>query len=124
MAGIWSWNESRQAPSLDGCRRKLARANHHIENIAADERSFLDSLSCGYGFRRDFHGYPPSLILTVEKINFPQVPDNLSIVAGEAIYQLRTTLDHLVFELIRAQSNEPTRDNAWPIHTKKKNVDL
>ena len=117
MTGIWSFDTRRQPPSLDGCRRKVERAKHHIENITADARSFL--ASCGYRFRRDHQGDPPSLILTVEQINLPQVPEQFSIVAGEAIYQLRTTLDHLVFELIRSQNQVPTRKNSWPILTKK-----
>ena len=111
--GIWKWNTSPQAPSLDGCRRKLKRAKHLIENITAEGRSFL--ASCGYRCRRDHQGDPPSLILTVEEVNFPPAPDRFSILAGEAIYQLRTTLDHLVFELIRTQKNEPNRENSWPI---------
>ena len=117
MGGIWSWDTSRQSPSLDGCRRKLERAKHHIKNIIADEKCFLDS--CGYRFRRDHQGEPPWLILTVEEVNLPQVPEQFSIVAGEAIYQLRTTLDHLIFELIRSQEHDPTRDNSWPILTQE-----
>ena len=117
MTGIWSYNTSRQTPSLDGCRRKVERAKHHIDNITADARSFLTS--CGYRLRRDHQGDPPWLILTVEEVNLPQVPEQFSIVAGEAIYQLRTTLDHLVFELIRLQNHEPTRKNSWPILTQK-----
>ena len=122
MTGIWSYNTSRQTPSLDGCRRKVERAKHHIEIITADARSFL--ASCGYRFRRDHQGDPPSLILTVEEVNLPQVPEQFSIVAGEAIYQLRTTLDHLVFELIRSQNQVPTRKNSWPILTKKNMLDF
>ncbi len=122
MTGIWSYNTSRQTPSLDGCRKKVERAKHHIEIITADARSFL--ASCGYRFRRDHQGDPPSLILTVEEVNLPQVPEQFSIVAGEAIYQLRNTLDHLVFELIRSQNQVPTRKNSWPILTKKNMLDF
>ena len=117
MGGTWSWDTSRQSPSLDGCRRKLERAKHHIKNIIADEKCFL--ASCGYRFRRDHQGDPLWLILTVEEVNLPQVPEQFSIVAGEAIYQLRTTLDHLLFELIRSQEHVPTKDNSWPIMTQE-----
>ena len=122
MTGIWSYNTSRQTPSLGGCRRKVERAKQHIENITADARSFL--ASCGYRLRRDHQGDPSSLILTVEEVNLPQVPEQFSIVAGEAIYQLRTTLDHLVFELIRSHNHVPTRKNSWPSLTQINMLDF
>ena len=53
--------------------------------------------------------------MTVEEVNFPPVPDYFSILTGEAVYHLRSTLDHLVAELIRANNCKPSRQSMWPV---------
>ena len=108
-----SFSFARNRPSLEGPRRKIERANEHIENLSAKVSSFLGR--CGYKVRRDFEGDPPFFVVTVEEVNFPPVPNHFSILAGEAIYHLQTALDHLIFELIRANQHEPSRENMWPI---------
>lgn len=113
MVSIWSWNTTPKPPSLEGPLRKIERADEHIQSLTTDISSFLDS--CGYQVRSEFKGNPPSLYLTIEEVNFPPVPDQFSILAGEAIYHLRSALDHLVYQLVRVNKNEPTRKNAWPI---------
>ena len=45
----------------------------------------------------------------------PDVPIEWSIRAGEVLYNLRSALDHLVWQLVLANGNEPTRDNQFPI---------
>ena len=110
---MWSFTHARKAPSLEGPLRKIEWAKKHTDNLTAKVNSFL--ALCGYKVRKDFVGDPPSLVVTVEKVNFPPVPDDFSILAGEAIYHLRTALDHLIFELIRANKHEPSRENMWPV---------
>ena len=96
MSGTLSWNTTRNSPSLDGPLRKIERANEHIKNLSTNVNSFLGS--CGYKVRRDFEGNPPSFVVTVEEVTFPPVPDYFSILTGEAVYHLRSSLDHLIIE--------------------------
>ncbi len=114
----WSWSMAREEPSLEAPLRKIERADEHIANLSAKIDAFLSS--CGYKVRRDFQGDPPWLKITVEEVNFPPVPYEFSILAGEAVYHLRSALDYLVFELIRANKNEPFRSRkiAWPIFSR------
>ncbi|MDE0163530.1 MAG: hypothetical protein OXL36_00410 [Bryobacterales bacterium] len=110
---VWSWNTARQPPSVDGPLAKIERAHAHIKNLDADINRFLKK--CGYRFRRHFKGDPPTLVVTVKEAKFPPVPDHFSLLAGEAIYQLRTSLDHLFYELVRANREKPSRRSGWPI---------
>ena len=110
---MWSYTHTRKAPSLEGPLKKIERANEHIENLSIKVNSFLGL--CGYKVRRDFEGDPPSFVVTVEEVNFPPVPNQFSIIAGEVVYHLRSALDHVIFELIRANRREPSGENMWPV---------
>ena len=41
------------------------------------------------------------------------VPDTISVIAGEIIYQLRSALDHLVFDLVKLNPKGIPLHNAW-----------
>ena len=114
----YSYSHARKASSLEGPLKKIERANEHIENLSAEVNSFLGL--CGYKVRRDFEGDPPSFVVTVEEVNFPPVPNQFSIIAGEVVYHLRSALDHLIFELIRANRREPSGENMWPVLSQKR----
>ena len=45
----------------------------------------------------------------------PEVPIEWSIRVGEILYNLRSVLDHLVWQLVLASGNKPTRFNQFPI---------
>jgi hypothetical protein len=45
----------------------------------------------------------------------PVLPDTFSLIMGDALHNLRSTLDYLVCELVRVQGNEPTTQTAFPI---------
>ncbi len=45
----------------------------------------------------------------------PEVPIGWSIRIGEIVYHLRTALDHLVWQLVIANENVPSRRNSFPI---------
>ena len=45
----------------------------------------------------------------------PEAPMEWSIRVGEILYNLRSALDHLVWQLVLASGNEPTRFNQFPI---------
>jgi hypothetical protein len=49
-----------------------------------------------------------------KKLNIPKPPPvEISILAGEMIYQMRSALDHLVFELIKRNPHVSTIDPDW-----------
>ena len=46
----------------------------------------------------------------------PQPPIEWSIRAGEFAYNLRSALDHLVWQLVKVNGEEPSRGNSFPIY--------
>lgn len=52
-----------------------------------------------------------------KKLNVPKPPPvQISILAGEMVYQMRSGLDHLVFDVIKKNSNISTIDPEWEEH--------
>jgi hypothetical protein len=51
------------------------------------------------------------------KLNIPKSPpQEISILAGEMIYQMRSALDHLAFEIVKLNPNISTIDAGWREH--------
>ncbi|HXY43241.1 MAG TPA: hypothetical protein VEH29_03560 [Acidimicrobiales bacterium] len=48
-------------------------------------------------------------------VNPPPIGPQLSAIAGDCIHNLRCSLDHLVFELIRLNGGEPSNNSGFPI---------
>jgi hypothetical protein len=52
-----------------------------------------------------------------KQLNVPKAPPiEISILAGEAIYHMRSALDHLVFDVIQRNPHVPTIDPEWEEH--------
>jgi hypothetical protein len=102
--------------TLDDILAKLARAREHI--LAADEevRAFVDNKdrSSVENLALD-DGSDASRAFAREHAD-REVPKHLRIVAGEAVHQLRTLLDHLVHCLIVANNGKPNGRNGFPIY--------
>ncbi len=47
------------------------------------------------------------------------VPLRLSLLAGDAIHNARSALDHLVYQLVLADDGDPSPRTAFPIHVKE-----
>ena len=48
-------------------------------------------------------------------------PIRLGVIVGDFIHNLRSALDHLVWQFVRREGNRPRRSNAFPIHTSQEN---
>src|SRR5690349_21426254 len=96
-----------------GFRAKVERDEEQIENIKAESDAFLLSQPPPYRIVRnaknegrayDWYGFAER-----------PVPPIVSILAGEAIHQLRSSLDHLVSAMARERGNEITSDHGFPV---------
>jgi len=91
-------------------RAKIDRANEHI--------AYIDHL-CTEVFQTEQitnTKYDKSLgEITVTCGPEIPVPVQLSILSGEALHQLRSSLDHLIWTLVIKTGNTPTRRNQFPI---------
>lgn len=89
---------------LESAHLKLVRAAVHIETIR-----FLI---------RDYTAREPSSVTRepngTEKLNFlEQPPSSIAILAGEVVYQIRSALDHLAFDLVQLNPTQIALPKTW-----------
>jgi hypothetical protein len=89
---------------IESTKLKLLRAKEHIKAI--------QRISADYG------GREPSTITRepdgTEKLGFvEQPPRDIALLAGEVIYQIRSALDHLTFDLVKLNSCNITLPKGW-----------
>ena len=93
---------------LEGVYAKIERAREEIQSLRADVSAY-----CEFQRRQVIFDYsqPKEHLLG----NDPDIPISYSIRIGEASYNLRSALDHLVWQLVRANGKQPTHYNEFPI---------
>lgn len=101
--------------SLDGIIRKIQRADEHIRDLNARINALIEGDA--YRLASEPDTDPREHIL---KAFGPEPPPEFAIIAGEAIHQLRTSLDHLVWQLVVAAGGTPTHWHAFPICATRK----
>ena len=86
---------------LSGIRAKIERAEEHIADVQVMVNRVRDSYQ--WEPSREFN--PETKLYRIFfRGTAPPIPDRLKIVAGEAIHQLRSALDHLVCQMIIHES--------------------
>lgn len=105
--------------SLDSCWAKVERANENIQNLDRELVKFIDSEP--YEFVLDGHvktRYKKFAKWRV--VSVKDVPLRFSVLTGEIIHHLRSSLDLLVFQLIRESTGaDPQKltDIEFPVLT-------
>ena len=103
---------------LDAITAKLERANEHILDVKQQVRTYLST--------------PPGPYTITSKLDDdrstyrfyasgdPRPPLKIAIVAGEAIHQLRASLDHLVVALAKTNKGKPPfKSLQFPVCSKR-----
>ncbi|MDH4329672.1 MAG: hypothetical protein OEV77_14210 [Nitrospira sp.] len=97
-------------PSLEGPRLKLARATKHIAELRAAAEGFLAA--------------QPFAIHPVEETNGDlvwklrmnrSVPVEWSAIVGDAVHNMRSSLDLLAWQLVELGGGQPSRETCFPI---------
>ena len=97
---------------VDGIVAKIERARHSLEDLRSEISSYCetkaaerrDEFSRGrrsWDFPQKGHGEPPV---------------DWSVMVGEIAYNLRSSLDHLVWQLVIANGMTPSEDSQFPIY--------
>lgn len=101
---------------IRNCRLKMGRALDHREAINAR----IESYASGDAYEVLLHAHGEDQHISIRE------PDpDISVRVGELIYQCRSTLDHLFFELVKLNQRGITlpkgweRDAAFPLHPKR-----
>lgn len=95
---------------LDGILAKIQRADEHIKNLNAEINTLIGSDI--YRFVSEPDSDPRECILRVEG---PEPPMRLAVIAGEVVHQLRSSLDHLVCQLVIENKKPVNRTHQFPI---------
>lgn len=100
-----------QAPWAESGALKMARAGEHIAALEAEIRAF--------------YAREPYVVVAESELDTravvqrarvrEQPPAHLALVAGDAIHNLRSTLDLLVHQLITVNRHIPSKRSAFPI---------
>ncbi len=109
---------------LDGVREKLARAQEHTQDLYSEFDSFIN----------DRTDHPLQMIGTdVDKQRGktivkwcgrgPKMPLRFSVIFGDALYCLRSSLDHLAWQLVIVAGNEPSTSTQFPIFLEEGDFD-
>src|SRR5688572_11329470 len=102
-------------PDLTGVRLKLERARQHIEAIRARCEAFTDRDPLPFSSRvEQKQGPEGSIAYTAYAVVREQPPLDLGPIIGDAVHDIRSALDHLVYEL--APPNVRSKDKTqFPI---------
>ena len=96
---------------LDGVRAKIERAKEHFQVLQPEVSAFLKLNP--YSIVDEHNPYSRHHILRA-KVHL-DTPPRLGIIAGDIFHNLRSALDHLVWQLVLLNSNTPDDKTAFPI---------
>ncbi len=98
---------------LKGCRAKLDRAADHLNALNEEVLDFLKTNP--YGVFGEFDPKGSKYIFRVNVAHEP--PPRLGAIFGDLIHNLRSALDHLVYELVLLNGHSPNRSRTcFPIY--------
>jgi hypothetical protein len=95
----------------DSVKSKLVRAQGHLDALQAETATYYKTHPAKVV--RKLEGSPEEFIGEVVA-DFP-IPTRLSLIIGDFLQNLRSSLDYLVWELVLAAKNTPDHNNMFPI---------
>jgi len=97
--------------SLESIRQKGTHSKLHLDLANAETRRYLDGNPGEIVPNPDGDPDRPTFIYR-EKV---PVPPKISLMIGDCLQNLRSTFDYLIWELVLAANNVPTKKNAFPV---------
>ena len=97
---------------LSGVRVKIDRAKTHLNDFDAQAKLITEACRSAIS---QHPGVRNEHIFRFGKV--PAVPPVLSAMIGDAIHNLRVSLDHLAWQLVTATGSNPGTNTSFPVHT-------
>lgn len=91
---------------------KVKRAKHHISDMDRCVHNFFTGPVDPYPRIKEIDPETGDLIFKLGKC--APIPEDLPLIIGDAIQNLRASLDHLVYHLIRSNRQVPKTSSAFP----------
>lgn len=105
-------------PNLLGCREKVRRAGEHFEAI---DKAMFDWLgepgvdATPWTMHGEFRPQDEVFAFFGELLKEPDEVLRWGVMLGDALHNVRSALDHLVWQLVLLNGQQPTRANQFPI---------
>lgn len=97
---------------LEGVRLKVARAEEHLQTLDEENRAYFEGRPYEIVHERD-----EERSRHVYRFRVRQTPPlRLSILMGDCLHELRSSLDYLAWQLVLENGGTPTRQTSFPIH--------
>ncbi len=97
------------AIGLNGVRLKIIRADEHLKAILTLLRGMT------YGECKIIPEINEELNCGIQRISLPKPPDSLSIVVGDFLFNIRSALDQLLWQLVLVNNSTPGTSNMFII---------
>ncbi len=88
---------------------KVKRAKEHISDLEREHRAFFDSQPYEVGTKRD----PQSRKLIYYLTRIDPVPECLALIAGDAVQNLMSALDHLAYQIVCSDTGDDPPNPNW-----------
>lgn len=102
--------------TLEGCWAKLNRAEEQLNLLGEELTDYVESRPYSVSSEPDQRG--ALKVFTYQNVRHP--PARFGVIAGEAVHDMRSCLDHLVWQLVLRAGNRPDARNQFPICFLKK----
>jgi hypothetical protein len=99
-------------PDFTGVRIKVERAKHHFSDLQTRHERFQENQP--YRFVRNDEPDTGDLVYRVEVLDQPRF-SWWSAIAGDCVHNLRSSLDLLVCEMVRAEGNLVKKHTGFPV---------
>lgn len=98
--------------SMTSANVKMMRAQEHLASLEQELAAFRQEITCPV--RRECERDSLQQLWIVDE-ELPSPSYRFSLFIGDFLYNTRAALDHLVWDLVIASGNIPTRGNAFPL---------
>ena len=102
-------------PVLSDARLKFEWAEKHIIDLQLEISKFCDSSPRPYTLGSKPHHVSQIRHTTVFVDRLQRIPESIPLRLGDAVHNLRSTLDYIAYEMVRSNGKTPTRDTHFPI---------
>lgn len=103
-------------PSMDAVNSKFEWAHGHFQFLYAEITKYMQLNPCRFVPNPDISFDDQGQGWVMGKfVADPPIPSHLPNILGDCIGNLRYCLDYLVWELVGAYGNKPSRKNAFPV---------
>lgn len=102
-------------PELRDARLKFEWAEKHIVELELQISDFCHAEPKPYTLGFKPHRVSQIKHTTIFVNSLKKIPDSISLRLGDAIHNLRSTLDYIAYAMVVSNGEKPTRDTCFPI---------